>query len=52
MSKAPSIFLTSLQELYKRGIEKFRLPLQFGLACCAIEMIAAVWLGLICAVWF
>jgi len=35
------ILLTSLQELYNWGRSNSVWPLQFGLACCAIEMIAA-----------
>lgn len=35
------ILLTSLQELYNWGRSHSVWPLQFGLACCAIEMIAA-----------
>src|SRR5471032_3385410 len=35
------ILLTSLQELYTWGNSNSVCPLQFGLACCAIEMIAA-----------
>jgi NADH-quinone oxidoreductase subunit B len=35
------VFLTSLQELYNWGRKNSVWPLQFGLACCAIEMIAA-----------
>lgn len=35
------IFVTSLQELYNWGRSNSVWPLQFGLACCAIEMIAA-----------
>src|SRR3970040_1475807 len=34
------IFTTSLQELYNWGRRNSVWPLQFGLACCAIEMIA------------
>ncbi|MGH8016862.1 MAG: NADH-quinone oxidoreductase subunit B, partial [Opitutaceae bacterium] len=34
------ILLTSLQELYNWGRSNSVWPLQFGLACCAIEMIA------------
>jgi NADH-quinone oxidoreductase subunit B len=35
------IFTTSLQELYNWGRRSSIWPLNFGLACCAIEMIAA-----------
>jgi len=35
------ILLTSLEELYNWGRGNSVWPLQFGLACCAIEMIAA-----------
>ena len=35
------ILLTSLEELYGWGRSNSIWPLQFGLACCAIEMIAA-----------
>lgn len=35
------IFTTSLGELYNWGRSNSVWPLQFGLACCAIEMIAA-----------
>jgi NADH-quinone oxidoreductase subunit B len=35
------IFATSLQELYNWGRKSSIWPLNFGLACCAIEMIAA-----------
>jgi NADH-quinone oxidoreductase subunit B len=35
------ILLTSLEELYNWGRSRSVWPLQFGLACCAIEMIAA-----------
>ena len=35
------ILLTSLQELYTWGNSHSVWPLNFGLACCAIEMIAA-----------
>src|SRR5438552_11778292 len=34
------IFTTSLEELYNWGRKNSVWPLQFGLACCAIEMIA------------
>ncbi len=35
------IFATTLEELYNWGRKNSLWPLQFGLACCAIEMIAA-----------
>jgi len=35
------ILLTSIEELYNWGRSNSVWPLQFGLACCAIEMIAA-----------
>jgi NADH-quinone oxidoreductase subunit B len=35
------VVLTSLAELYNWGRKNSLWPLQFGLACCAIEMIAA-----------
>lgn len=35
------MFTTSLNELYNWGRKNSVWPLQFGLACCAIEMIAA-----------
>ncbi len=35
------ILLTSMEELYNWGCSHSVWPLQFGLACCAIEMIAA-----------
>ena len=35
------ILLTSVEELYNWGRSHSVWPLQFGLACCAIEMIAA-----------
>jgi NADH-quinone oxidoreductase subunit B len=34
------VFTTSLEELYNWGRKNSVWPLQFGLACCAIEMIA------------
>ena len=40
LSKA-GVFTTSLNELYNWGRKNSVWPLQFGLACCAIEMIAA-----------
>lgn len=39
--KKHGVFTTSLQELYNWGRKNSLWPLQFGLACCAIEMIAA-----------
>jgi len=39
--KKRGVFVTSLQELYNWGRRNSLWPLQFGLACCAIEMIAA-----------
>jgi NADH-quinone oxidoreductase subunit B len=39
--KQQGIFTTSVQELYNWGRKNSIWPLQFGLACCAIEMIAA-----------
>jgi NADH-quinone oxidoreductase B subunit len=38
--KKQGIFVTSVQELYNWGRQNSIWPLQFGLACCAIEMIA------------
>ena len=35
------VVITSMQELYNWGRRNSLWPLQFGLACCAIEMIAA-----------
>src|SRR6516164_7363042 len=35
------IVVTSLQEIYNWGRRNSIWPMQFGLACCAIEMIAA-----------
>jgi NADH-quinone oxidoreductase subunit B len=35
------VFTTTLQELYNWGRQNSVWPLNFGLACCAIEMIAA-----------
>ena len=35
------VFATSLQELYNWGRSNSVWPLSFGLACCAIEMMAA-----------
>jgi NADH-quinone oxidoreductase subunit B len=34
------VFVTSIQELYNWGRRSSVWPMQFGLACCAIEMIA------------
>jgi NADH-quinone oxidoreductase subunit B len=34
------VFVTTLQELYNWGRKNSIWPMQFGLACCAIEMIA------------
>jgi NADH-quinone oxidoreductase subunit B len=34
------IFTTTLSDLYNWGRKNSLWPLQFGLACCAIEMIA------------
>ena len=34
------VFVTTLQELYNWGRRSSVWPMQFGLACCAIEMIA------------
>jgi len=39
--KGQGIFTSSLEELYNWGRKNSIWPLQFGLACCAIEMIAA-----------
>jgi len=39
--RSQGIFVTSMQELYNWGRRSSLWPLQFGLACCAIEMIAA-----------
>ncbi|MDB6024248.1 MAG: NADH-quinone oxidoreductase subunit [Verrucomicrobiales bacterium] len=39
--KKQGVFTTSLQDLYNWGRKSSVWPLQFGLACCAIEMIAA-----------
>ena len=36
-----SVFITSVEDLYNWGRKNSVWPLQFGLACCAIEMIAA-----------
>src|SRR6201987_4959474 len=35
------IFTTTIQDMYNWGRKNSVWPLQFGLACCAIEMIAA-----------
>src|SRR2546425_7413770 len=35
------IFTTTLEEIYNWGRKNSVWPLQFGLACCAIEMIAS-----------
>jgi NADH-quinone oxidoreductase subunit B len=37
----PGVIVTSLQELYNWGRSHSVWPMQFGLACCAIEMIAS-----------
>ena len=34
------VWVTSMQDLYNWGRKNSIWPLQFGLACCAIEMIA------------
>lgn len=39
--KRQGVFTTNLAELYNWGRKNSLWPLQFGLACCAIEMIAA-----------
>ena len=39
--KKRGVFVTSMQELYNWGRKNSLWPMQFGLACCAIEMIAA-----------
>ena len=39
--KRQGVVVTSMQELYNWGRKNSLWPLQFGLACCAIEMIAA-----------
>ena len=38
--KKQGIFITTLEDLYNWGRKNSIWPLQFGLACCAIEMIA------------
>lgn len=38
--RAPGVIVTSLQEVYNWGRKNSVWPMQFGLACCAIEMIA------------
>lgn len=38
--KRHGVFITTLQELYNWGRKNSVWPLQFGLACCAIEMIS------------
>ncbi len=38
--RAPGVIVTSLQEIYNWGRKNSVWPMQFGLACCAIEMIA------------
>lgn len=39
--EAPGAVLTSLRDIYNWGRSNSVWPLQFGLACCAIEMIAS-----------
>ncbi|MGC8742646.1 MAG: NADH-quinone oxidoreductase subunit B [Verrucomicrobiia bacterium] len=39
--KRHGVFVTSLQEFYNWGRKNSIWPMQFGLACCAIEMISA-----------
>jgi NADH-quinone oxidoreductase subunit B len=34
------VFVTTIEELYNWGRRSSVWPMQFGLACCAIEMIA------------
>ena len=34
------VFVTTIEELYNWGRRNSIWPMQFGLACCAIEMIA------------
>ena len=36
------IFTTTLEEIYNWGRKNSVWPLQFGLACCAIEMMAVL----------
>jgi len=40
-SVPPGVVLTTMEGLYNWGRKNSLWPLQFGLACCAIEMIAA-----------
>lgn len=40
-ASAPGVVVTSLSEIYNWGRKNSVWPLQFGLACCAIEMIAS-----------
>jgi NADH-quinone oxidoreductase subunit B len=40
-SSPQGVVLTTIEELYNWGRKNSLWPLQFGLACCAIEMIAA-----------
>jgi NADH-quinone oxidoreductase subunit B len=40
-ASTPGVILTTIEELYNWGRKNSLWPLQFGLACCAIEMIAA-----------
>lgn len=40
LPRAQGVIVTSLQEIYNWGRKNSVWPLQFGLACCAIEMIA------------
>ena len=37
------VFVTTLNELYNWGRRNSVWPMQFGLACCAIEMIPRRW---------
>lgn len=39
--KKQGVFITTLEDLYNWGRKNSVWPLQFGLACCAIEMMAA-----------
>ncbi len=41
LPRAQGVIVTSLQEIYNWGRKNSVWPLQFGLACCAIEMIAS-----------